>query len=217
MNQSCSQMPDHDRVPRKRRKKAHPDELLAAALDLFVEKGFSATNLNDVAKRAGVSKATVYLYFDNKEALFRAVIEEFMVPFLADRDQLIAIHEGNLDSLARQLLAGWWSEIGETPLEGLTKLIIAEARNFPEIASFFYEKVILRHRSQLRSLLERAVRQGELRPVDIETAAEVLHYTVLMKMIWHHSFCDIDLDSNMPVFLQTMFEIHEHGLKLQNQ
>ena len=76
--------------PRRRRKEARPAELTAAALDLFVEKGFAATRLDDVAVRAGVSKGTLYLYFDSKEALFKAVVEEGIVPFLASAEQQMA-------------------------------------------------------------------------------------------------------------------------------
>ena len=73
-------------TPRKRRKEARPTELTAAALALFVEKGFSATRLEDVASRAGVSKGTLYLYFDSKEALFKAVIQEGILPVVVENE-----------------------------------------------------------------------------------------------------------------------------------
>ena len=78
--------------PRKRRKEARPSELTAAALGLFVEKGFAATRLEEVAIRAGVSKGTLYLYFDSKEALFKAVIQEGIVPVVAEGEAIAARH-----------------------------------------------------------------------------------------------------------------------------
>ena len=84
-------------TPRKRRKEARPSELLEAALCLFVEKGFAATRLEDVAARAGVSKGTLYLYYENKDALFKAVIQEGIVPVIAENEVLSknrARHDG---------------------------------------------------------------------------------------------------------------------------
>ena len=81
--------------PRQRRKEARPAELMAAALELFVEKGFAATRLDDVAARAGVSKGTLYLYFDSKEALFKAVIQEGIVPILEEGAGLVDSFAGS--------------------------------------------------------------------------------------------------------------------------
>ena len=114
-------------APRRRRKEARPGELTAAALELFVEKGFAATRLEDVAARAGVSKGTLYLYFDSKESLFRAVIEEGMVASLSAAEQLLSEYQGPADELLRQLLFGWWEQIGGTRLAGIPKLMVAEA------------------------------------------------------------------------------------------
>ncbi len=104
-------MPAHEAAsvastPRRRRKDARPSELTAAALDLFVEKGFAATRLDDVAARAGVSKGTLYLYFDSKEALFKAVIEEGIVPALAAAEQQLAGFQGPSADLLQALLNG---------------------------------------------------------------------------------------------------------------
>src|SRR5512139_2202895 len=99
---------------RHRRKEARPGELVAAALQLFVEKGFAATRLEDVATRAGVSKGTLYLYFDSKEALFKAVIEEGIMPVVAEGEAIAAGHDGSAFDLLQRLLDNWWMRIGET-------------------------------------------------------------------------------------------------------
>ena len=116
--------------------------MTAAALELFVERGFATTRLEDVAARAGVSKGTLYLYFDSKEALFKAVIEEGIVPTLVAAEQQLAEHSGSAAELLRKLLFGWWQQIGGTRLAGVPKLIISESRNFPEVAQYYHDKVI---------------------------------------------------------------------------
>ena len=138
--------------PRRRRKEARPGELTAAALDLFVEKGFAATRLDDVALRAGVSKGTLYLYFDSKEALFKAVVEEGIVPFLVAAEQKTAEYEGATIDLLRSLLFGWWEQIGATRLAGVTKLVISESHNFPEVARYYHDRVVLRGSALLRNV-----------------------------------------------------------------
>ena len=98
----------------ERRKDACPSELTAAALELFVEKGFAATRLEDVAARAGVSKGTLYLYFDSKEELFKAVIQSAVVPVLAQGEQIFENFNGTASDLLRELVNGWWRLFGST-------------------------------------------------------------------------------------------------------
>lgn len=174
-------------APRKRRKEARPTELTAAALELFVEKGFAATRLEDVAARAGVSKGTLYLYFDSKEALFKAVIQEGIVPAVVEGEAILARHTGSAFELLRSLLEGWWAMVGETPYSGIPKLMIAEARNFPEVAGYYYENVVQRGRALLRAALERGMASGEFRGQDLDTCVDVIIAPVLMLIVWRHS------------------------------
>ena len=173
--------------PRKRRKQARPSELTEAALGLFVEKGFAATRLEDVATRAGVSKGTLYLYFDSKEALFKAVIEEGIVPVVAEGEAIAAGHDGSAFDLLRRLLDNWWTRIGETAFAGIPKLMVAEAGNFPEVAQYYYENVIRRARALIGRALERGMAQGEFRRMDVETTIDVVIAPVLMLLIWRFS------------------------------
>ena len=172
---------------RKRRKEARPSELTAAALGLFVEKGFAATRLEEVALRAGVSKGTLYLYFDSKEALFKAVIQEGMMPVVAEGEAIAARHEGSAADLLQRLLENWWVRIGETEYAGIPKLMVSEARNFPEVAQFYYENVIRRGRALVGAALERGMASGEFRRMDIETTIEVVIAPILMLLIWRFS------------------------------
>lgn len=171
-----------------RRKEARPQELLDAALDLFVERGFAATRLDDVAKRAGVSKGTLYLYFTNKEELFKAVVRENLVPVLGEAENMAQEFTGASADLLRDILLGWWERIGETRLSGITKLIMAESGNFPDLATFYTEEVIQRTNSMLVRVLERGIASGEFRPIDTAQATRVMVAPVLMLMMWKHSF-----------------------------
>ncbi|HYD82247.1 MAG TPA: TetR/AcrR family transcriptional regulator [Paucimonas sp.] len=177
------------KLPRwTRRKEARPQELLAAALDLFVERGYAATRLDDVAARAGVSKGTLYLYFANKEELFKAVVRENMVPALDQAENIIAHYQGSAADLLRDILKGWWERVGNTQLSGLPKLIMAESSNFPEVAAFYYEEVISRANSMVISVLQRGIDSGEFRPMDTAQMMNVVIAPMLMLMMWKHSF-----------------------------
>ena len=165
--------------PRKRRKEARPAELMAAALALFVEKGFSATRLDDVAARAGVSKGTLYLYFDNKDALLKALIQEGILPVVAENEQIAARHSGSSFDLLEKLLDNWWGKIGLTGFAGIPKLMVAEARDFPEVAQFYYENVIRRGRALVGAALERGMASGEFRRMKVETTIDAVSYTHL--------------------------------------
>jgi len=172
---------------RKRRKEARPGELLAAALILFVEKGYAATRLDDVAARAGVSKGTLYLYYASKEALFKSVIQEGIVPVLAENEAIAASHEGSSFALLEKMLENWWARIGSTAFAGIPKLIIAEAQNFPEIAAYYNTNVIERGRAMVGAALQRGVDSGEFYPCDVEQAIDVIIAPVLMLLIWEYS------------------------------
>lgn len=172
---------------RQRRKEERPAELLAAALELFVEKGFAGTRLDDVAARAGVSKGTLYLYFDSKEALFKAVIQEGIVPILDQGADLVDNFQGSAAELLQTLLHEWWLRVGATHLGGVPKLMISEARNFPELAAYYNETVITRGRELMRRVLERGIAAGEFRDVDVEPAIDVIFAPVLMLLIWRYS------------------------------
>ena len=202
-------------VPRRRRKEARPSELTAAALDLFVEKGFAATRLDDVAARAGVSKGTLYLYFDNKEALFKAVVEEGIVPLLAAAEQEMAEYEGASTDLLRRFLFGWWEQVGATRLAGIPKLVISEARNFPEVAQYYHDKVLVRGRGLLRTILQHGIERGEFKSLAIETAIDVIFAPLMMLVIWRFSLRSCGNETDPYVFLQTHFDLLVNGLRPQ--
>ena len=197
----------------ERRKDARPQELLAAALDLFVERGFATTRLEDVAKRAGVSKGTLYLYFTNKEELFKAVVRNSVVPAIDAAEGDIAGFEGHSAELLRRVLHGWWDRMGKTNASGIIKLVMAEAKNFPDLACFYQEEVMARGTRAIGSMLERAVARGEFRPVDIAVMTQVLVAPILMLMTWKHSIGPCGHEHIDPVaFIDSFLDMTLYGL-----
>ncbi len=176
-------------LPRwRRRKEARPAEILAAALDVFVEHGFAAAKLEDVARRAGVTKGTMYLYYASKVALFKAVVRESLVPVLAMGEQMIEEHQGTAGELIRRLVVGWWEAVGETRMSGLLKLAMAEAVNFPEISEFYYAEVVQRSHRLMARAIRLGIERGEFRPVDVSVAVRVAVAPTLLAAMWKHSW-----------------------------
>ena len=185
----------------RRRREARPGEILHAALEQFVEHGFAATKMEDIARRAGVTKGTVYLYYRSKEELFRAAVEETILPSISLGEQLLEEESTSAVALFRTLIATWWDFMSVPPLSGIPKLIVAEAVNFPSVAAFFSEQVQQRGRRLFQRVLERGVASGEFRAeLDTAMAARVALAPVVWALIHLHSLqsCDavgVDLDA----------------------
>lgn len=197
----------------QRRKQARPAEILNAALALFVERGFSATRLEVVAQRAGISKATLYLYFDGKDALFRAVLQEFVVPELERFEEIARQHSGSSEALVRALVHHWWRAVGATPLAGIAKLIVSEAGNFPELAAFFVERVVRRARRLFAGVLRRGMERGEFRACNATYAARVLLAPLVFAAIYDRSLRPFDRDAYRPdAFVNEHLDIFLRGM-----
>jgi AcrR family transcriptional regulator len=171
---------DDVHVKRERRKQARPGELLDAALALFVEKGFAATRVEEVAAHAGVSKGTLFLYFESKEELFKAVVHENLAGRFVEWNEEFERFEGNSADMLRTCLAAWWERIGATPASGITKLIISESHNFPELASYYQTEVMVPGQALIRRILQRGVDRGEFRVNDMDYAI----YSVIAPMVF---------------------------------
>ena len=172
---------------RQRRKDARPHELLEAALALFVEKGFAATRAEEVAQRAGVSKGTLYLYYASKEELLKAVIEQYLSARIADTAEEVRRIDGPMAPVLRDMLVPWWQQIYAGPVSGTFKLIIAEVRNFPEIADFYVREVIEPGHELVGTILRRGIASGEFRAVDVESTVHSLLLPMVMLCIHKHA------------------------------
>lgn len=197
----------------ERRKDARPAELLEAALQEFVEKGYAATRLEDVAARAGVSKGTLYLYFANKQELFEAVVRSALIPNLVQGEALLASYQGGSRELLTQLLSGLWRVVAHSNLSGIPKLVISEAGNFPEIAEFYYREVISRGRSLMEQVIARGVRRGEFRRVNPAYAWRMVLAPLLLGILWKHSFLSLEGEGfDFDRYLQSYLDLLFNGL-----
>ena len=170
----------------RRRKEARPDEILAAALASFAERGFAATRLEDVAARAGISKGTLYLYFKGKEELFEAVVRATLVPNLERLEVLTASFEGSSARLLERLLltiAG----VVDSRVGAIPKLVIAEAGNFPDLARFYLDEVVRRGLGLIGTILRRGIERGEFRPVDVDHTVFCVIAPMLIAALWKNS------------------------------
>ncbi len=172
---------------RHRRKQERPGEILDAALRLFIEKGYANTRAEDVAALAGVSKGTVYVYYENKDTLFRAVVSENIVPILHEFQQLVGSSDLPGEELIQLYFQAWWERFGATQLSGIIKLIVSEASSFPEIAKFFAQEVIEPNMQLLSSILQKGIDRGEFRAVPLLTTVHSILSPLVLKAIWCNS------------------------------
>jgi AcrR family transcriptional regulator len=170
----------------RRRKEARPEEILSAALESFAERGFAATRIEDVAARAGISKGTLYLYFDGKEELFKAVVRQALLPNLARIEALAASYEGPSASLLERLLATV-AGVVESRVGAIPKLVIAEAGNFPDLARFYLDEVVHRGLGLIATILRRGIARGEFRAIDVDHAVFCVIAPLLIAALWKNS------------------------------
>lgn len=205
------------RTKRERRKEARPGELLEAALDLFVDKGFAATRSEEVAARAGVSKGTLFLYFPSKEELFKAVVIENLAGRFTEWNKEFDEYEGTTADMLRYCMRIWWERVGSTKASGLTKLMMSEGRNFPELAEFYRREVVRPGHELLRRILQRGIDRGEFAPVDVELAIYTVIAPMIFLMLTKHAaaICvDGETEIDPEKYLAIQAETVLHGLSL---
>jgi AcrR family transcriptional regulator len=171
----------------QRRKAERPQELLDAALGLFVEKGFAATRIDEVATRAGVSKGTLYLYYASKEELLKAVIAQRLSSQIAEGARQVAEHQGSCAELLLEVLSAWWEHVFDSDASGVFKLIITEVRNFPEIAEFYFREVVEPGQNLIGGVVRRGIDRGEFQPLPVEAVVQSLVLPMVMLCIHKHS------------------------------
>ncbi|MDO5693240.1 MAG: TetR/AcrR family transcriptional regulator [Pseudomonadota bacterium] len=169
---------------RARRKQARPGELIEAALALFVEKGYAATRVEEVAAHAGVSKGTLFLYFPSKEELFKAVVHENASRHLQDAFREVAEYAGTSTELLREFIRRWWTQYGGTPAAGLTKLIMSEAANFPDLARYHQDEMVRPTYELVGRIVQRGIESREFRPVNLMLVAHLVMAPLVQLAIW---------------------------------
>ena len=172
---------------RSRRKEARPSEIVDAALAEFVEKGFAGANVQTIAKRAGVSKATVFVYFETKQDLFKAVVRNSLSAPLDSWRNLTKDHPGSTRELVVLSLHQWWTDVGSTPAAGISKLLMQEAANFPELAAFYQAEVVEPGMAHMQTILQHGVDRGEFRAVDLNLTCMNMFSPLLFLAMWRQA------------------------------
>jgi AcrR family transcriptional regulator len=203
---------------RQRRKETRPQELLDAALALFVEKGFAATRSEEVAQRAGVSKGTLYLYYPSKEELFKAVVRHNLSNLIAEGQELARQFEGSSSDLLVELIRIWWERVGNTPAAGIHKIVLSEVRNFPDLAQFYADEVIVPADALFSSAVQRGIDRGEFRNLPVHEVAHALMAPVIFLALHQHSFgaCPVQGAAiDAATMLRTQLDLTLHGLQVR--
>ena len=178
--------------PRRRRKEARPQEIIAAGLAEFAERGFAATRLEDVAARAGVVKGTIYRYFDSKETLFEAALSSGIGPAFEELPDIVADYDGSTFDLIGQLVSRLYETLFLPDVELLARIIISEGHRFPAVADLYYRLLVSKGRDILRRIVERGLARGELLPSPLSATPEVLIGPVVMAIVWNMIFDRLD-------------------------
>ena len=176
----------------RRRKNARPQEILEAALSVFAEKGFAAARMEQIAVRAGVSKGTIYLYFDSKEAVFRALVHEVLGTQVARFADSARAASGPVAPVLAETLRGIGNFIATSNRVVLPKIVIAEAGNFPDLARIYREEVIENGLALFAGLLKKGMASGEFRTLPVSHAARLCVAPVLLGAIWRTTFAQLD-------------------------
>lgn len=175
----------------RRRKAARPGEIVGAAMAVFAEKGFAAARLEEIAARAGVSKGALYLYFETKEDLFRAVVEQAIAPNIQAVRAIIAAHPGPISDLLRLVPARIAVILETLPVGGVVKMVIGEAGNFPELARVWHDRLVAHALGALSDAVAAAQARGEVKPGDPRTYALQLIAPLLVGVIWRETFVPV--------------------------
>jgi AcrR family transcriptional regulator len=203
--------------PKFRRRKAdRPGEIVEAALAVFAERGFAAAKLDDIARRAGVSKGALYLYFETKEEIFRAVVDQAIAPNMQTIRALVAAHPGPLADLLRLVAERMGVLIETLPVGGVLKMVIAEAANFPELARVWHDDLVTHILGAMTDAIAAAQARGEVRPGDPRMYALEVIAPMLLGLIWRETFVPVGaLPFDLPALARQHVETMIEGLKLR--
>ncbi|HET7372237.1 MAG TPA: TetR/AcrR family transcriptional regulator [Gemmatimonadaceae bacterium] len=176
--------PSHQEPRWRRLPEERPRQILEAAREVFGEHGLAASRLDDIAKRAGLSKGTIYLYFPNKEELFREMVRQMVVSQIEQGEQeLNAMNESATDLLT-QFLRSYWRFIRSPQFAPLFRLIHAEIHSFPDLARFYAEEVIARVHRLIAAIITRGIESGEFRQLDPKVVARMVPAPFIMHGLW---------------------------------
>jgi AcrR family transcriptional regulator len=208
-------MSDTIAEPRWRRlPEERPKQILDAALAVFSERGLAAARLDDIAKRAGLSKGTIYLYFPNKEELFREVVRQSIVAFIEQGESRFQ-ELGNPLQALDAWMEGYWAYLRSPVFPAMHRLVNSEFHSFPDIAAFYGKEVIERAHRLVCDMLERAMEEGLLRRMDALVAARMLSALFVTHALWYHQRTSIKSIAHMPseVIFEQLRDFFLHAMR----
>ena len=204
------------RPPRRRRKEARPAELVRAGLEEFALHGFAATRLEDVARRAGVVKGTIYRYFADKETLFLAAVRKEVAPVFDEITGFIDAYPGTTHDLLKLLIETVHRQIVNSDLRVLIRIIIAEGERFPALTELYYAETVSKGRALLERIVARGITRGEVREGAAARLPLVLMAPAIMAAIWRMTF-DKHAHISSEAFLEAHIDLVLHGLLTADQ
>ncbi len=180
----------------RRRKEDRPQEITEAAFLAFAEKGYAATRVEEVARRAGVSKGLLYLYFKTKEELFKAVIKSVVIRRV---DALVTALE-NTELSSEEFLRGplleFMKSVPGSPVSVVIRLLISEGNRHPDLVDYYWENVVSKGLAAISRFIERGVQRGEFRATAVSELPQLLLAPVMLSVIWRLLFARQDLDTD---------------------
>lgn len=196
-----------------RRKSARPSEILDAAVAVFAEKGFAAARMEDIARKAGVTKGTIYLYFQGKEDVFKTLVRESIGQTIAANTANARQFEGASSDLIRTVLSAIANLLLTSDRIVLPKIIMSEAGNFPELARFYREEVVDRGMALMTGIVERGIARGEFRRLPSDHVARLCVTPILFIVLWRTTFARFDVTPmDVNAFFQTHIDVLLKGL-----
>lgn len=200
------------RPKRRRRPAERAGEIIAAGLAHFAEHGYANTRLEDVARRAGVGKSTLYLYFENKEALFRATVAAHVTPAFGEMTALIDGYQGSSTALLERVLQHAYSDLLQADNLALLRIIVAEGERFPELRRAFYEAEMSQGRAIIERILARGVAAGEFVAGPAQDFPRLLVAPVITVAMWRLTFESIE-PIDMPGWIEAHVTLLMQGLR----
>jgi len=180
----------------QRRKEDRPQEITAAAFEVFAEKGYAAARVEEVAQRAGVSKGLTYLYFKTKEELFKAVVKSVVVRRVDALVEAVDTTELSSEEFIRGPLLEFMKHVPNSPIAIVIKLLIAEGARHPDLVDYYWENVVSKGLTAISRFIDRGVERGEFRKTAVNDLPQVVLAPMMLSMIWRLIFAKRELDTD---------------------
>jgi len=180
----------------QRRKEDRPQEITEAAYSVFAEKGYAATRVDDVAKRAGVSKGLTYLYFKTKEELFKAVVKSVVVRRVDALVEAVRTTELSSEAFIRGPLLDFMKRVPGSPVAVVIRLLIAEGQRHPDLVDYYWDNVVSKGIAAISLFIERGVQNGEFRKTAVNDLPQLVLAPMMLSMVWRILFTKRELDTD---------------------